>query len=176
MSMLWPILDISSLYYPYCWHINLWLSFIVWESSSSMHIESSNVQHLALRQSSCVHLFGAQRFAFSYRVCGRTRTVISVSRGCLTVPVRSVMTAVVSSPPSCGGITVVYVGRSSVAGAVIRKYPVESLALKVRWLHMFSILKKICCVFGRSCQFVQGVSGNYSRENGYSSHSWCDEY
>ena len=68
------------------------------------------------------------------------RTVTWSSTGCLTASAKSAMTVVRNSPPSVGGTTVDFVGRSSVVDAAIKKSLENSWATQVGCIHWESVV------------------------------------
>lgn len=75
------------------------------------------------------------------------RTVTWSSTGCLTASAKNAMTAVRNLPPSGGGTTVDFVGRSSVVDAAIRKSLENSWATQVGficWAAEHSLCAQLC--------------------------------
>lgn len=79
------------------------------------------------------------------------RTVTWSSTGCLTASAKSAMTVVRNSPPSVGGTTVDFVGRSSVVDAAIKKSLGNSWATQVARIYSlrsrtFSVCSAVCTI------------------------------
>lgn len=99
------------------------------------------------------------------------RTVTWSNTGCLTASAKNVMTVVRNSPPSGGGTTVGFVGKSFVVDAAIRKSLENSWATQVG---LFTEKQNSLCVFSSGLlhlrywhlleNAVQGCSGLNNKE------------